>query len=162
MKQQIFFLLILMVVSFEINAQTKPLKKLYAYSQETLPGKRSNHPVTPKISYRLFVTVNPKQKIIVTGVWLKNNYYSCTTKNIPSKQVIHENTNYEKKILVAKTSYTVIELLLLKQINPAPRPGSELGALLQLNEVVVAYSWKGKEYFSALKKITVLEPFAPM
>jgi hypothetical protein len=76
--------------------------------------------------------------------------------------VIHEHTNFEKKILVPKTSNTVFELLLSKQIDPAPRPGSALGSLLKSNEVVLVYTWKGKEYFSALKKITVLEPFAAM
>ena len=162
MKQQISFLLVLMAFSLEMNAQTKPIKKLYAYSQEILPGKKSNHPVTPKLSYRLFVTVNPKQKIMVTGIWLNNNYYNLTTKNIPAKQVLNENSNFEKTILVAKTTNNVFELVLTRQIDPAPRPNSKLGSLLKSNEVVVAYLWKGKEYFSALKKITVLETFAAM
>jgi hypothetical protein len=76
--------------------------------------------------------------------------------------VILNNSNYEKKVLVAKTSNTVIEILLTKQINPAPRPGSALGSLLQSNEVVLVYTWKGKEYFSTLKKITMLEPITLM
>ena len=152
----------LVIIATVATAKTRPLKKLYAYSQASLPGKKSNHPITPKVTYRLFVTVTPKEKIAVTGVWLKNNYYSCTTKTIAAKQVIHENTNFEKRVLVAKTSNTVLELVLLKQIDPAPRPGSALGTLLKSNEVVLVYTWKGKQYFSALKKITVLEPFAAM
>lgn len=147
---------------FEINAQTRPLKKLYAYSQASLPGKKSNYPIKVKETYRLFVTVAPKEKIAITGIWLKNYYYSCATKIIAVKQVILNNSNYEKKVLVAKTSNTVIEILLTKQINPAPRPGSALGSLLQSNEVVLVYTWKGKEYFSTLKKITMLEPITLM
>ncbi len=162
MKKQTFFLLFLMGCSFEIKAQTRPLKKIYAYSQALLPGKKSNYPVKVNETYRLFITVTPKEAIAVTGIWLKNNYYSCTTKNIAVKQVIQNNSNYEKKILVAKTSNTIIEVLLTKQVDPAPRPGSALGNLLQANEVVLVYTWKEKEYFSALKKITVLEPFAAM
>lgn len=162
MKKQTFFLLVLMGFSFEIKAQTRPLKKIYAYSQASLPGKKSDYPVKVNETYRLFITVAPKEAIAVTGIWLKNNYYSCTTKNIASKQVVHGNTNYEKKILVAKTSNTVLEILLMKKMDPAPRPGTALGLLLKSNEVVLVYIWKGKQYFSALKKIIVLEPFAAM
>lgn len=160
MKKHIFF--ILMLAAFETNAQTKPLKKLYAYSQASLPGKKSNFPVAVKETYRLFITVAPKEKISVTGVWVKNNYYRCNVKIIGAKEVVHENMNNEKKILVPKTSNKIIELLLAKQVDPAPRPGSALGSLLQANEVVFVYTWKGREYFSALKKITMLEPFAAM
>lgn len=152
----------LVIIATVATAQTRPLKKLYAYSQASLPGKKSNHPITPKVTYRLFITVTPKEAIAVTGVWVKNNYYRCNAKTIAAKHVVHENTNYEKKILVPKTSNTIIEVLLTKQVDPAPRPGSALGNLLQANEVVFVYTWKGKEYFSALKKITVLEPFAAM
>lgn len=162
MKKQIFFILILIAFAFEINAQTRPLKKMYAYSQASLPGKKTNYFVKVKETHRLFVTVTPKEKIEVTGIWVKNNYYRCNAKIIAAKQVVHENTNYEKKILVPKTSNTIIEVLLTKQIDPAPRPGSALGNLLQANEVVFVYNWKGKDYFSALKKITLLEPFAAM
>lgn len=162
MKKLIFFVSILMLVSYEIMSQTKPLKKLYAYSQTTLPGKKTNFPVKVKEIHRLFITVAPKEKIEVTGVWVKNNYYGCNAKIIAAKHVVNENTNFEKKILVPKTSNKIIELLLTKQVDSAPRPGSALGNLLQANEVVFVYTWKGKEYFSALKKITVLEPFAAM
>ncbi len=162
MKQHIFFLLFLMALPFKIDAQTNPVKKVYAYSQESLSGKRSNHPVTPKISYRLFVIVNPKQKITVSGVWLKNNYYNFSAKNIPSKEVLNESSNFEKQVLVTKTTNNVLELILTKQIDPAPRPNSKLGSLLQNNEVVITYVWKGKEFYAVLKKITILPPFAAM
>ena len=67
----------------------------------------------------------------------------------------------EAYTFVPKTSNSVYEIVLNKKQEPTPRPGRDLSLLLQKNEVVVSYSYKGRLHYASAEKMTVLES-APM
>lgn len=164
--RQLFTFVCFLFILNTITAQTAPVKKIYAYKLASLGGKKpSEHETTvpKKEQYRLFIAYTGKGPLIIEGVWIEQEYYRVKmmpATRTPVLQSVHEGN--EPMILVPKTSYTVTELQVLEKFDPAPRPGSQLGKLLKTNELVVAYRWKGKEYFATSKTIKALSPFIGM
>lgn len=155
----------LLLISFLFSAtiataQTAPVRKVYAYSQQILPGKKPSGIVSKKESFRLFITSS--SAVTVTGVWIKSSYYRFETISITKTPVLLGTINTEKKVLVPSTKLRVTEISIKKMYEPSPRPGTPLSTLLASNEVVIVYKWKGKEYFATAAKMEELEPFAAM
>ncbi|MBY0477049.1 MAG: hypothetical protein K2Q24_05345 [Chitinophagaceae bacterium] len=163
--RQLFTFVCFLFILNTITAQTAPVKKIYAYKQASLGGKKpSEHETTvpKKEQYRLFIA-SGKGPLIIEGVWIEQEYYRVKmmpATRTPVLQVQQEGN--ERVILVPKTSDTVRELQVLEKVEPAPRPGSQLGKLLKTNELVMAYRWKGKQYFATSKTIKALSPFIGM
>lgn len=64
----------------------------------------------------------------------------------------------EKKQLVGATKLTVHLLNPGDTLLKPPLLTGSLKKLMKENELVLAYVWKGKKYYAALKKLTELEP----
>lgn len=147
-----------------ITAQTATVKKIYAYKQQILPGKKpgATEEVKTKEHFFMYAEVEKNKKVSVTGVWINYNYYNCTAKQ-QIKTPVQKNImdGMEAYTFVPKTKNNVYELIAGKMQEPAPRPGRELGLLLQKNEVVVSYTYKGKQYYATAEKMIILES-APM
>jgi hypothetical protein len=155
-----FLFSVMITVSQTFLAQTAPVKKVYAYRQAILQGKKPSHQEEAKSTdqYFLFAEFSKNQKAIINGIWIQNNYYSYKTKQhlkLPVKKAMMEGM--EDVLLVPKTGNSVYEIIVTKPINPSPRPGRELGLLLQKNEVVISYTYKGKQYYATAEKMIVLE-----
>jgi hypothetical protein len=156
-----FVLLIAMIsVSQNISAQTNPVKKIYAYRQSILSGKKPSQYEKAKATERFYIyaEVSKKQKSIINGIWINNTYYSFRVKQQlkqPVKKVMMEGM--EEFTFVPKTSNDVYEMIIDKKKEPSPRPGRELGLLLQQNEVVISYTCKGKQHYASAEKMIVLE-----
>ncbi len=147
------------------TAQTPPVKKMYAYSRATLPGKKPSgnriDTESKKESYRLFVSVAGKELIRITGVWINQEYYGFTVSS-KLKTPVKMGQPDDGIILVPKTSNKVLEIMLNGKQEPAPRPGTKLGTLMKTNAVVISYSWRGTQYFITAKTIKELPPFIAM
>lgn len=162
MFKKIIPVIALLLVFQSTFAQTVPVKKIYAYKQASLSGKKPSgkNEVEKKERYRLFIAHNAKDAIKINGIWVMEEYYRFEVSSklkSPVKQ--NEAEGSEQIILVPKTSHHVLELLLQEKQEPSPRPGSQLGKLLKMNEVVISYTWKGKQYFAIAKTIKELPPF---
>ena len=153
---------------FTVNivfSQTAPVKKIIAYRQPVIPGKKPAPHETAKKSEQLslYAEIAKNKQIKFSGIWINNEYYLFTLKKI-TKTPIEKSAGDGggKFIAVPKTVNNVYEIVLGKKLEPAPRPGTMLGNNLQNNEVVLYYSYKGKQYFALLKKIKQLEPISLM
>lgn len=136
------------------NAQQDKGIQLYAYSQQSFSGVRNlKKPTTESF----LIYYSSAKKITVSGIWVKNNYCRFEEKRIDELPVKIGQT-----ILVPVTTKSVHQLMIKRPYEPSPRPAKDLSKLLSGNEVVIVYKWKGKEYFMAVKKLTVLEPFIAM
>lgn len=152
------FLLLSLFLYLYTTAQNKPLKKVYAYKQTILQGKKSKQPVSKEV-YRIYITAS--EKINLTGLWIQNNYCNFSVQQITKKPVTLTSGS-GKKVLVPATRFAVYEIKVQQQVQPAPRPGTELSKLLATNEIVLIYTIKSKTYFTTVKKAEVLETVALM
>jgi hypothetical protein len=143
-----------------ITAQTLPVKKVYAYRQAILQGKKpaQQQQVKATEQYFVFAEISKKQKVAINGIWINNQYYSFKMKQhqkSPVKKTMMEGM--DEFTFVPSTANSVYEIIIDKKMNPSPRPGRELGLLLQQNEVVVSYTYKGKQYYATVEKMIVME-----
>lgn len=164
--RQLFPFVCFLFILNSVNAQTAPVKKIYAYKQASLGGKKpSEHEtaVSKKEQYRLFIAYTGKGPLIIEGVWIEQEYYRVRMMPATRTPVLQgQQEGNERVTLVPKTSDTVRELQVLEKVEPAPRPGSQLGNLLKTNDFVVAYRWKGKQFYATSKTIKALSPFIGM
>ncbi len=162
MLYKFFSLICFLFITFVLFGQTTPVKKVYAYSQQIIPGKKPSKEIKLKEHYRVFIVSDTKQIIQINGIWIKQNYYRFTVSGKLKTPVQMNGAEEQHKILVPKTTNRVVELILTGLYEPSPRPGATLSKLLITNEVVIAYQWKGKEYFAPAKTIKELSPFIGM
>jgi hypothetical protein len=159
-----FFNLFFFVFLFELNAQSIPVVKIYGYKQQLFQGKKTskNEPIKKTEQYKLFVEYRKNSSINITEVWIQSNYFRFTTHPKLKSPILDVQQPANKQILVPKTTNRIIEIDLTNKQEPSPRPTAALGKLLQSNDVVISYLFKGKTYFATLKKMIALEPFDGM
>ena len=159
-----FFLLFFAVLLFELKAQSTPVIKIYGYKQQLFQGKKpsKNEPIKNSAQHKLFVEYRKNSSINITGVWIESDFFRFTTHPKLKSPISDIQQPANKQILVPKTNNRIIEIELKNKQEPSPRPTATLGKLLQNNDVVISYLFKGKTYFATLKKLIVLEPFDGM
>ena len=165
MLRKIFPLICFLLAANVVFSQTAPVKKIIAYRQSIIPGKKPAPHETAKKNeqFSLYLEIVKNKQIKFSGIWINNEYYFFTLKKV-SRTPIEKSTGdgAGKFIAVPKTMNDVYEIVLGKKQEPAPRPGAMLGNNLQNNEVVLYYSYNGKQYFALLKKIKQLETISLM
>lgn len=165
MLRKIFPLICFLFAANIVFSQTAPIKKIIAYRQSVIPGKKPAAQETVKKNERLslYAEIAKNKQIKSNGIWINNEYYFFTLKKI-TKTPVEKSTGDGggKFIAVPKTLNDVYEIVLGKKQEPAPRPGAKLGTNLQNNDVVLYYSYNGKQYFALLKKIKQLETISLM
>ncbi len=165
MLSKIFQLIFFLFAANIVISQTAPVKKIIAYRQSVIPGKKpaSQETVKKNEQLSLYAEIAKNKQIKFSGIWINNEYYFFTLKKV-TKTPIEKSAGdgRGKFIAVPKTVNYVYEIVLGKKQEPAPRPGTMLGNNLQNNEVVLYYSCKGKQYFALLKKIKQLETISLM
>lgn len=165
MLGKIFPLICFLFAANMALSQTVPVKKIVAYRQSVIPGRKPAPHETAKKNEQLslYAEIVKNKNIKFSGIWIDNEYYLFTLKKItktPVEKSVGDGGG--KFIAVPKTVNDVYEIVLGKKQEPAPRPGTMLGNNLQNNEVVLYYSYKGKQYFALLKKIKQLETISLM
>ena len=151
-----------------------PVVKLYAYSQATLKGVNQKDVVAENgedikvksksgLNYLIYLSYNGTSPVKVTGVWINETAYNVKTESIKKTPVEMGNNNDSKTItLVPKTKNKVLLLTPGSVIdNPAKLTGAKKKAV-EDGELVVCYTVKGKKYYKAVNKVTVLEPAVAM
>jgi hypothetical protein len=165
MLHKLFHLICFLFAANFAFSQTAPVKKIYAYRQTVEPGKKPepNETVKKKEQFSLYLEVAKNQTITFSGIWIDNNYYYITSKKAVKSPVEKATVDGAGKfIAVPKTVNDLYEIVLGKKQEPSPRPGTKLGSYLQNNEIVLYYNYKGKPYFSMLKKMKLLETISLM
>lgn len=156
-------LLACLAISGMLAAQ--PVVKLYGYSQEYTPG---NIPVNvpdengnkqPRRSfvttnYYIYVSVDTKTDIQLQEVWVGGKWDTVISQQVVATPVV---VSYPvKKTLVASTKQKVLQLNKGDSVTRVITPSVSLKKMMKGNELIVAYLWKGKKYYAALRKLSVL------
>jgi len=157
---------VLLLISQAVPAQ--PVVKLYGYSQVFVPGMipqddvpdenggkpvKKSHVVT---NYYFFIAASPAAIVQPNEIWLDGKGFKAIRQQVVKTPVTSDSP--EKKTLVAATTLKVTQLTLGDSLTSAPKPTQTLRRLMAANQFVLVYSWKGKRYYTAIKKLTVLSP----
>jgi hypothetical protein len=149
------------------NAFSQPVVKVYAFEQDVIPG---NIPVVTdengnavkkdwiRKEYRIFLSFRNSYKIAPAKIFIKGKAFDIGSANTVSSPVQFTNIPDQKKItLVAKTSNKIVEL---EKGNEAAKKTytATLKKLIDKNDVVIVYTWKGKNYYASVKELRKLEP----
>jgi hypothetical protein len=146
---------------------SQPVIKLYGYSQEIYYGivpqrdiPSEDGEVTPKranstINFYLYVAVNASTKITPLKIFIKDQWYEASNSKQVKTPVTIEMPS--RKTLVAGTKMKVLQFQKADSVTVS-KPSSSLKKMMKGSEMILCYSWKGRVYYAALKKITILEP----
>lgn len=164
-------LLILLLLSGLVSS-AQPALSLRAYKQAVAPGtvpvgvSENSSPgaeVRKRIAtrYYLYLSHSPKTAIQPQRLWIGKKAYMVEVEPVAKTPVEHVNRNIPARpvttVLVPRSSQKVVRLKPGAATEAAPLPASAR-SLIETSELVVSYTWKGKTYYKALDKITVLDP----
>ena len=167
--KKLYFIFILLLFSPFVFAQFSV--KVYAYSQATtrgmIPVDENGNPIGDKesVNYFIYVAHSPASKISWDGIWIKGKAFSVQTSRVSTTPVTVTNNdihaNPVKTILVQATSQAVTSI---QPIEPNGRTvrASWFRDMAKRNELIVSYYYKGKKYFTPVKKFKVLPPVSGM
>jgi len=155
-----------MGILISLAGAAQPSVKLYGYSQVSTPGMVPQRDIPNEnggtVKTRIydsiisfFIYTRASVAIRPSQVYLNGKWQSATSLAISSTPVKSEQP--VKKTLVPSTKLKVLQLLpgdLVSNMTIS----SSLKKMMAVNELIVAYTWKGKKYYVPLKKITVLQP----
>jgi hypothetical protein len=159
---------IILVLTLAAGAQMKGSAKIYAYKQGSSRGAaprmdeqgnviHSNKEAT----YNYYLYLVSSKRVYPSQVWVDNTLYDVNYKKVNSP-VEMENVNLpintSKKVLVPKTSSTVLQLTPVK--TSQGKSSFKLSGNVKANELVVIYKQNGRFYYSSLRKLPVLESAA--
>jgi hypothetical protein len=158
------FLIYGLLISQLVIAQ--PVTKVYAYSQAFTPGIVPQREIAEepgkavqkshtKINYYIYiklgssVTVQPKQ------IWIMGKWFKIIHSSQVKTPIYAEGPG--KKLLVPSTGYKVLQVQPGDTLQSAGKISTALKKMMSSSELILAYSYKGMTYYSAVKKITVLD-----
>ena len=173
MIQKIFLSLLFLCAGSLLFAQKPPVIKVYAYSQAILPGTRRVNTVDEsgkeikevaerKISYSIYVEQKRSTVIKIISVWINGKSYTAKTDTVSQTPVETKTGDPANTTvtLVPKSFNTILLITPGSEKLPIKQPSSYLKKAVASSELVIIYEWKGKFWYSKVKKIKELKPLA--
>lgn len=166
---KILFILLTALLSIRSQAQQNPNVKLYAYSQQVVPGTQKaaerdeNGNRLPAdngtmYNYMLYAVSASPARVYPVELWLHGKKYGVTIKTISQTPVVHtEFTNPShpnKKVLVPQTNRKVLQLIPADAAMTKAYPKAE--RLAASNELVFVYKQNGKFFYQTMSRLTDL------
>jgi hypothetical protein len=147
-----------------------PVIKLYACSQETIPGikpvspedgKEINNPLP--VAYYLYAEVKKGTRPKITAVYIKGVLHSATLEKVAAPVLVVMDAvtiPYKKKVLVKKTRNDVYRVI---PGEPATMNEDVRGQQLAVeNEVVLVMNQRAGKQYATTRKIQQLPQLAGM
>jgi hypothetical protein len=171
MKYFLILIVLSVLLSTRLFAQSRSDVKLYAYARPVTGGvmpkistqeNGSQTMIKPKTKYSyLFYLEGPKKlRIYPVELWIKGERYGIKTTAVnttPVEITSGELPQYTKTItLVPKTKNRVIKLDPAVAVNGKNFPKAKAKA--ETNEIVLVYKYGGKFYYAVQDKIKLIEP----
>jgi len=164
-------LLLVGLFSAGIAGLSQPSIKVYGFRQQSLPGTipagakdENGNPVkkaAAKVNYLIFLSFNKNYSITPTDVFVNGHPFKAQVARVENTPIEYINTTIPKqpvkKILVPKTSRKVLKIEPAEKIEESSAD-PHLLQLAKVNELVIAYQWKKKDYFVTLKNMNELDP----
>lgn len=141
--------------------------RVYAYQQEITPGMvrqrdipdedegkvRAADPLV-NIQYYIYAAPLTKDSVVFKKIWIRGQWYAVAGRTI-SPTPVHQEVPV-KKTLVPLQKRTTWQLHKGDSLGSSRYP-SYLLNLMKKNELIIAYTYKGKTAYLGVRKITVLE-----
>jgi hypothetical protein len=146
-------------------------KKIYGYKQVMISGvqpvlKENGTEKRTKFNYLIYFSVPKSGTTNITSVWISGKNYNLRTEpviTLPVYKIYNsETTGNDSLKLVPFTKNKVLLIIPRREDTNTPAISNYLTGLVNNYELVISYTWKGKKYYSVLKKITELKPEARM
>jgi hypothetical protein len=175
MKQVLTLLLLPLLSSSFASAQKAPVVKMYAYIQHVLPGTKRNvivdengntiEPATQKkMNYFFYAEKKKSETIKIAGIWMYGKKYLARYDNVAATPVeIFKGTssNDSNKItLIPDADNEFVQILPGPTTTKGAKLSGYLKKMVQQNDLVLIYLWKGKTWYFPVKKIKNLSSVA--
>ncbi|HEY9364914.1 MAG TPA: hypothetical protein VIQ00_16745 [Chitinophagaceae bacterium] len=149
--------------------------KVYAYTQPVITGvspntaidekgKKVESPRKNRANQYFYFEFKPGKNPTPVAIWFKDKAWKVTTQPVsetPIEIMDQQVPGKSAKTILVPASGNEVVSLSLDFSNPVPfTPNTKLKNLLADSDVVFEYTYKGKTYYKALKKITQLNPVA--
>jgi len=154
-----------------IAGSGQPSIQVYGFQQQSLPGTiptglkdENGNPVkkaAAKVNYLIFLSFKKNSSITPSIVFVNGSPFKAQTTPVEKTPVEYTNHTIPNqpvaKILVPKTNRKVLRIEPAEKIEEnAVDP--HLLELAKVNNLVIAYQWKKRNYFVTLKKMNELDP----
>lgn len=152
------------------------VKKIYAYKQASIPGiqpklitseggETQQLPVRKEtFNYWFYLSYSKHDKIDVTGLWIsgkKYNFKSEPVNNLPVIKVNYTAASENDTVIMVPFIRNAVMLVYPKgEIKDSASVSTYFSTLVNKYELVIAYLWKGKKYYTTKRTITALAPEA--
>ena len=166
-------LLIISCLFLSRAAPGQPTLKVFAFSQEAVPGivaknvtDENGKPVErkkePAANYYIFAGYSTSLKITIGDLWISGKMYRVSVKPVDSTPVIHINDNDPKapvrELLAPSTPLRVVEITVKDMVAEKNKRPSWLISMIRNSDLVVSWYYKGKKYFTGVRKFKKLLP----
>ena len=152
-------------------SQQTAISKVYAYAQETSGGMRPQTTIhedgkeqmlskAAKRNYIIYAEQLKSTQISFVTLWIDGKAYNLKADIVvtPVEMMTGEGNKAEKIILAPATNNKTWSISPGALIAKPSKPSSTLQKLIDKNELVIVYRWKGKLYYSPIRKIKKLDP----
>jgi hypothetical protein len=162
----LFVILLLLVVSGDLAAQSGPVKATFGYSREIISGIPSSpgreQPKQLPNSYFIYVVVKRGLIISDATVYLRGDKYKATLKKVDTPLLIDHDPSVptgRKDTLVPKTSDDVYEVEPEEHEESKDPTGEQLA---RRNQAVVVLRSGQDKLYGVVRELTRLRPAAAM
>jgi hypothetical protein len=161
-------LLVLTFLAIGLNGYCQPAVKIFAFEQENLPGTipsgvkdENGNPqkkAAAKKNYFIYLSFKRTYTVAPLQIFIKGKAFSMQTNDIQTTPVEYASNTIpaEKMILVPKTTNKVLEIK-IGEVSIQNKKNPYVQKLSNKNDIVIAYLWNKKKYFTTLKKLKKLE-----
>ncbi|TBR18579.1 MAG: hypothetical protein EPO57_06620 [Chitinophagaceae bacterium] len=152
-----------------------PIKEIYAYKQDNIPGIlqkitdekgntiRTEH--LPTYNYWFYIETDNLEEIEPVDLWISGKRFKAKCEKIATtpvtKLIYPANTLGDTTYLVPNTNNKIVLAYPIGLISDMATFRSRyLARIIKNSELVLGYYWRGKKYFARSKTIVLLEPDA--
>ena len=172
MKQKLLFTILLFSISTGVFAQNNPIIKVYAYSQAVLQGAKPSDDIEEggkeikavadkKLNYFFYAEQKKSTVITIVSVWIKGKNYSAKASLVSKTPVVLKSDDPSGNTeLVPKSTNKIILITPGGEKISTQKPSASIGKPISASELIIVYKWKGKTYYSEVKKIKELKTVA--
>ena len=172
MKQKLLLTILFFSICTGVFAQNTPIINVYAYSQAVLQGAKPSGTIEEggkeiktvaekKLNYFFYAEQKKSTVINIVSIWIKGKNYSAAA-NLVSKTPVEMKTDDPSgnTVLVPKSTNKIILITPGSEKITTQKPSASLSKSLSSSELIIIYKWKGKTYYSEVKKIKELKTLA--
>lgn len=153
-------------------AQTTPIVKLYGYSQAVLQGVKPSGAIDEtgkeikavtdkKLNYYIYAEQKKSTVITIVSVWIKGKNYSVKASLVSKTPVVMKSDDPSGNTeLVPKSTNKIILITPGSEKITTQKLPISIGKTISTSELILVYKWKGKTYYSEVKKIKELKTLA--